>query len=172
MTKIPGFENYEIDESGLIISKGKWVNSKNGSRAFKKDRTLVPSINNGYPRVALVKNNKAFGFFVHRLVAAIFIPNPENKPCVNHVDFNPLNYHVSNLEWCTRAENLLHSRNHNRYPKGELCYQTKLSNNQVIDIRKEYAHGEITQIELASKYDVHQGTISNIVLNKVFKSVP
>lgn len=170
MIKIPEFENYEIDESGLVISKGRWVNSKNNSFAFKKDRILVPSIYSGYPRVALIKNNERINFYVHRLVATIFIPNPENKPHVNHIDFNPLNSHVSNLEWCTQSENLLHSRNYNRYPTGEKCYQAKLTNEQVNDIRIEYACGFTTQMKLAAKYNVQQTTISNIILNKVFKN--
>lgn len=60
---------------------------------------------NGYYRVALSKNSKVKFLWVHRLVAMAFIPNPMNKPCVNHKDNNPLNNKLDNLEWCTYKEN-------------------------------------------------------------------
>ena len=58
----------------------------------------------GYKTVALHRKN----FFVHRLVAQTFIPNPHNKPQVNHIDGNRTNNHVSNLEWVTQSENEHH----------------------------------------------------------------
>lgn len=63
----------------------------------------------GHMRVWLSKESKKSAFFVHRIVATAFIPNPENKPVVNHIDGNPSNNHVDNLEWATRSENDLHA---------------------------------------------------------------
>ena len=62
-----------------------------------------------YYQVALFKNGKRKNFSVHRLVANEFIPNTENKPFINHIDGNPSNNHVSNLEWCTPKENTIHA---------------------------------------------------------------
>jgi hypothetical protein len=63
----------------------------------------------GYPVVDLLKHNKRVKYPIHRLVALAFIPNPLDKPCVNHLDGNKLNNHVDNLEWCTYSENEKHS---------------------------------------------------------------
>lgn len=64
---------------------------------------------NGYLRTILSKNHKKFNAGVHRLVAEAFIPNPDNKPTVNHIDGNKHNNNVNNLEWATNVEQLKHS---------------------------------------------------------------
>ena len=97
MVPIPGYENYLIDETGKVI------NSTSG-------RVLKPSLNeNGYWYMSLWKNNKGRTCTLHRLVASTFIPNPENKPFVNHIDANRANPHKDNLEWCNQSENIKHS---------------------------------------------------------------
>lgn len=59
----------------------------------------------GYIFVYLSKNGKVSRFYIHRLIAITFIPNPCNYPCVNHKDENPQNNRVENLEWCTQKYN-------------------------------------------------------------------
>lgn len=63
----------------------------------------------GYLQVALQKHKKRKDEKIHRLVAEAFIPNPENKPQVNHIDGDKTNNNVNNLEWTTTSENQLHS---------------------------------------------------------------
>ena len=80
---------YSVSESGCVFST-------------RSDRLIKPyKMKNGYWRVELNINGEAKRYFVHRLVAEAFIPNPNNYPIVNHKDENPSNNHVSNLEWCT-----------------------------------------------------------------------
>lgn len=76
----------------------------------RKNKTVLKESlsKKGYKRVILYKNNKQFYYSVHRLVATAFIPNPENKPHINHKDGNKLNNRVENLEWCNAKENVLH----------------------------------------------------------------
>lgn len=74
---------------------------------LKPEREVTYTVNNrGYATVVIRKKTH----MVHRLVAQAFIPNPEGKQYVNHLDGDKLNNHVSNLEWCTIAENNAHAR--------------------------------------------------------------
>jgi hypothetical protein len=94
---ISEFPGYQISDSGEIFStKTKRIIIQ----AFDKD---------GYVRTSLYRNGKRINVKAHRLVAIAFIPNPENKPIINHKDGDKTNNNVENLEWCTQSENVLHS---------------------------------------------------------------
>lgn len=100
--EIKGYEDkYLISNLGNVKSLN-YNNTK-----FEKERLLDDK--NGYKRVALLKNSKGKKFFVHRLVAEAFIPNPNNYPIVNHKDGNPSNNNIDNLEWCTIKYNTHHA---------------------------------------------------------------
>lgn len=75
----------------------------------KSAQCLTPFDNGGYFRVTLIKNRKRTNHLVHRLVADAFIPNPENKEAVNHIDGCKTNNRVDNLEWVTKGENTRHA---------------------------------------------------------------
>ena len=75
-----------------------------------KEIILKPStITKGYRGITLTKDKKRYPKKVHRLVAEAFIPNPNNKPQINHIDCNKSNNNVNNLEWCTNSENQKHA---------------------------------------------------------------
>lgn len=75
-----------------------------------KEKILKPStITKGYKGITLTKDKKRYPKKVHRLVAEAFIPNPNNKPQINHIDCNKSNNNVNNLEWCTNSENQKHA---------------------------------------------------------------
>lgn len=66
--------------------------------------------NSGYQQITFTIDRSRKKHLVHRLVATAFIPNPDNKPHVNHIDGDKANNAASNLEWCTVSENILHAR--------------------------------------------------------------
>lgn len=94
---IVGYESYyQISDIGRIKRKDT-------------EKILKNNIRNGYEYVTLCVNGQRKKFYVHRLVAIAFIPNPNSYEQVNHKDGNKSNNKASNLEWCTQKENLLHA---------------------------------------------------------------
>lgn len=108
---IEGFEgSYEISSHGQIRSLDRSHTAGTRTRVIKGGIKTPEEMVNDYFRVYLYKDNKRSRHFVHRLVALAFIPNPEGKPIVNHMDRNRKNNNVTNLEWCTDKENNQHWR--------------------------------------------------------------
>ena len=104
---IEGFPDYLITSQGRVLSlKG------NKMRELKQGK-----LKRGYMNVVLCKNGKGYNKRVHQLVAQAFIPNPENKTEVNHIDENKINNHVSNLEWLSHKENINHGTHNQRSSK-------------------------------------------------------
>tara|TARA_R110000744_G_scaffold332522_1_gene437949 strand:- start:45 stop:491 length:447 start_codon:yes stop_codon:yes gene_type:complete len=92
--EIVGYTNYLIYEDGRVWSKNR--------NKFRKAYTDTA----GYKRTSLSNNNKSRKYLVHRLVAEAYIPNDDNKPCVDHIDRDKSNNHVSNLRWVSHIENM------------------------------------------------------------------
>ena len=103
---IDGFENYEVNNKGVVRSKDRIV-KRNGVDTRISGKTLKTNCVKGYARVTIYNGNRKAHkqFFVHRLVAMMFIPNPDNLPYINHKDENKLNNDYRNLEWCTAKYN-------------------------------------------------------------------
>jgi len=105
---IPGYEKrYQISNFGQCRSINRMVRGKSNTLRNYPGRVLKIFYGEHYGTVMLGHKGKTIT--IHRLVAMAFIQNPENKPCVNHIDGNKINNHVSNLEWCTYSENEKHS---------------------------------------------------------------
>ena len=109
--------------------EGKYQISNLGNVKNLKTSYILKGVDTrGYLRVGFTKNKKVKLFRIHRLVAEAFIPNPYNKPEINHIDGNKHNNKITNLEWCTSQENTIHSYKNNlqkTYP----VYQYDLNNN-------------------------------------------
>ncbi len=108
---IPGYEgHYQVSNLGSVKSIERLRRTKGTGITKVCERIVKPTIDKfGYCKVCLFKNGKRKYCKPHRLVAIAFIPNPDNKPEVNHKDGNKTNNNVSNLEWNTASENMRHA---------------------------------------------------------------
>lgn len=152
MKPIPNYDGYYITEDGRV-----WSDKCNKYLSQYK----MP---NGYLRVILCKDNIPKQFYVHRLVATVFIENPNNYLEVNHKDENKMNNHYENLEWCTHHYNNNYGSKINCI-KGERNPNCKLTEEQVKSIRKEHIPFSRTNgtKALSIKYNVCESTITGVL---------
>ena len=109
---VVGYEDlYEVSNTGLVRThKDKITSNARCNIRRWKQRVLKDKTPNGRDaRVTLWKNGKPKDYLIHRLVAEAFIPKVEGKDFINHIDGNPKNNYVSNLEWCDHQENNNHA---------------------------------------------------------------
>lgn len=157
---IPDFEElYQVSNFGRV--KSFW---------HGKPRIMKPNVSFGYLRIQLCKDGKAKKFLVHRLVAQAFIPNPDAKPQVNHIDGHSFNNHADNLEWATGSENIQHSFAMGLQVgiQGENRSDAKLTDEQARYVR-ENPDG-LSQYKLAERFGVSLSTIGEIQLGRKYKS--
>lgn len=147
----PPLDGYKVYEDGSVWSdkSSRWIRSH--------------VINSGYVSVTLWGNNKAHQWLAHRLVATLFIPNPNGCEYVNHIDSNRLNNHVSNLEWCTPAENNHHARAKGRYNdcKAVVCINDETGDTVMCDSMTEACKVVNAKLELLSR--IINGKRSNLI---------
>jgi hypothetical protein len=164
------------------VSREGWIWS------FKRRNFMMPvyysTLSSSYPRVTLTRPKEA-GVVrtVHTIVAKAWVPNPDNKPFVNHKDGNKGNYHADNLEWVTNSENQLHAvrtglRNMHPYPRQKAAARRnlnraydairKFSEDEIREIRAMGDAYQISQKEIGKKYGVRKSSISKIILRQAY----
>lgn len=158
---IPGFDKYQVSDFGNVRSVDRDCVLK-GTTFIRHGQLLKSSENGGYRQVVVYRKGKPITIKVHRLVAMAFIDNPENRETVNHKDGNKANNYLDNLEWATRSEQAKH-----RYVagldsnKGERHPQSKLTEKQVLEIRK-YPSDEKTRLRLAKRFKISRTHVFSI----------
>ena len=142
--KIPNWEEYEVDETGRV-------------RNTLTGNMIVGDTNNaGYQRICCYRKGRKQRFFRHRLVAELFIDNPNNFKEVNHIDGDKTNNSVTNLEWCDRAHNEREARR--LLIKSYTPYIVYFTNGEV----KKYEF----VIDLANELNVSGRTVLNYLQGK------
>ena len=130
---------YQISNLGRVKSLDCSVNARNGKKRRRTGKILKQTDNgHGYLFVNLSKNNLIKRFYVHRLIANVFIPNYNNLSEVNHKDENSLNNKANNLEWCTSKYNANYGTRNEKMKAQKRLLQGKLvarydDNDNIID---------------------------------------
>ena len=166
---IPEFEGYQISNIGRVRSIDRFSGNRKG---IIKGKELVQTSNKRrYLEVRLFKNNKSTAKVIHRLVANAFIPNPESKPQVNHIDGNKLNNRVDNLEWMSNSENQKHAYSLGLQPSraGENNSKAKLTDKDVTLLKELYNSGK-SVVEVSKSTNINLSLIRQIIYGRSWKS--
>lgn len=174
---INDYPYYQVSTLGEI----KRLSRYNIKGHFLKEKIMKTKIDKqGYEVIGLVnKEGQQKVVKVHRMVALTFIPNPDCKPDVNHkwvdkalsAEENKRDNRIENLEWVTKEENMGHAHRENLVSyKGVKNSQSKLNEQEIIEIRDKYSNG-LSLKEIADQYGVTNSNIGCIVKNKTWKHV-
>lgn len=173
---VVGYEGiYEVSNLGRVRSLDRIITQENYKRMRRgrilRQRYIFP----GAATVFLSKEGKVKSRNVGRLVAIAFILNPVNKREVNHIDGNRNNNNMLNLEWVTPKENIFHAVRTGLIKSGSDSYRSKLTEDIVKVIRKEYQKSYTKSVFsmgfFAKKYSVSKGTIQDLLSRKTWKQI-
>lgn len=165
---IQGFEGiYQVSNLGRVRSLDRFISCDN-KMWLKKGKIMSQHTHSiGYKRISLHKNSVKHKLLVHRIVATAFISNPDNKPDINHIDGNPQNNYVGNLEWITESENTQHAYNLGlmKPRSGINNPMAKLTLRDIEIIKMLYCNKRLSQRNIARQFGVSNTTIGKVINN-------
>jgi hypothetical protein len=165
---INDFNGYEISNFGNVRGKDRFSGKRS---SIVKGKELKQIVNKrGYPETRFRKNGTHFRV-IHRLVAKAFIPNPDNKSQVNHIDGNKLNNRVDNLEWVSNSENQKHAYSLGLQPSraGENNNKAKITDKDVTLLKELYNSGK-SVVEISKLTDISISSARQIIYGRTWKS--
>lgn len=165
---------YEVSDHGNVRVKDREVISRWGTEYVRPEKILSPDIDkDGYCVASLRKDSINKRFKIHRLVAMTFIPNPENKPTVNHKNGIKDDNCITNLEWMNHKEQRKHAEETGLFKvvRGTQCRTSKLNEEKVREIKRLLFESDLTQKQIADKFEVSPGRITEIKNGKSWKHV-
>lgn len=165
-------EQFQISNKLRVKSKKRTTTNSLGIVHPVPESIINPYLQNGYFSFNSKKNGQRKAFLLHRCIATVFIPNPYNKPHVNHIDGIKTNNSISNLEWCTPKENAEHAVKNNllNIQRGERSGKALLTNNKVFLIRRFIKiYPKAKAAGLARKLKVSSTCVIDVIQNKSWK---
>jgi len=169
---IKGYEgSYQVSNLGRVRSLDRIIHYNNNTKHLHKGKILKPTTNGrDYYSICLSTNMVWDRCYVHRLVAQAFIPNPLNKPQINHKNGIKYDSKVKNLEWCTNNENRQHAVKNGLIARGEKFIISKLTNKQVRVIKYCLKIG-MKQKDIAKYFPTRKENINAIKRNVIWKHI-
>lgn len=162
---------YQVSNLGRIRSLDRIVGGPYNSKRKLKSKLLFGTSNiDKYVQVMLCKYGKPKSRLVHSLVANTFMYNPNLDLRINHKDCDKTNNIITNLEWVTQSENIIHSYANNLHKSGIDHHNSKFKRNDVVSIRHLLKNGN-SQSSIAKKFNVSKVAIYNIANNITYKNV-
>jgi len=152
-----GYPNYCVTKRGEVFS-------------LYSNKFLKPVKGGGYLTLTLCEDGKKDTVLIHRLVALSFLENPENKPCVNHIDGNKINNSVDNLEWCTHKENTRHAMETGLRRTEVINSYRSLDNLQIVNICNMLEEGARVK-DIVEMYGLNHSIVCGIKSGKFYKDI-
>jgi len=165
----------QIEEWILVNTHSDYALSTLGrikSLKFGKEVILRQAIKDEYLFVCLYHKNERIQAKIHQLIAAHFYENPENKPCVNHIDTIKTNNYYKNIEWSTIQENTIHAYENGlctTFGSSHKC--SKLTEEQVLEMRRIREETSLSYNKLAEQFGVAKSTTMGICKRKSWKHI-